>query len=65
MGQWWIGDLPTGIGQKVRANPTFSGQTMIPSLCYGPNAAAGGTAGGAVAFQPAVAASMMPASVAS
>jgi len=37
MGQWWIGDLPTGVGQKVRVNPTFSGQTMTTSLCYGPN----------------------------
>jgi hypothetical protein len=37
MGQWWVGDLSTGVGQKVRVIPTFSGQTVTTSVYYGPN----------------------------
>ena len=37
MGQWWVGDLTTGVGKAVRVNPTFSGQTVTASLYYGPN----------------------------
>ena len=37
MGQWWVGDLSTGVGQKVRVSPTFSGQTVTTSIYYGPN----------------------------
>ena len=36
-GQWWVGDLTTGVGKAVRVNPTFSGQTVTASLYYGPN----------------------------
>jgi hypothetical protein len=37
MGQWWVGDLTTGVGKTVQVNPTFSGQTVTASLYYGPN----------------------------
>ena len=37
MGQWWVGDLTTGVGKAVRVNPSFSGQTVTASLYYGPN----------------------------
>jgi len=40
MGQWWVGDLATGVGKAVQVNPTFSGQTVTASLYYGPNTAA-------------------------
>ncbi|MBU6221708.1 MAG: right-handed parallel beta-helix repeat-containing protein [Planctomycetes bacterium] len=40
MGQWWVGDLTTGVGKAVRVNPTFSGQTVTTSLSYGPNTSA-------------------------
>ena len=39
MGQWWVGDLTTGVGRTVQVNPTFSGQTVTASLYYGPNTA--------------------------
>ena len=37
MGQWWVGDLTTGVGKSVRVNPVFPGQTVTASLYYGPN----------------------------
>jgi hypothetical protein len=37
MGQWWVGDLTTGVGNSVRVNPVFPGQTVTASLYYGPN----------------------------
>jgi len=40
IGQWWVGDLTTGVGKAVQVNPTFSGQTVTASLYYGPNTAA-------------------------